>query len=129
VASGEIQTGLVNHYYLHRYQAEQGGDAPIANHYFPAGGAGALINVAGTGLLTTAQHPDAGRQFIAFLLSEEAQSYFATETDEYPLVNRLIPTNPAVKPMGEIAAPDIDLGTLEDLQGTLELLQRVGVLN
>jgi iron(III) transport system substrate-binding protein len=129
VASGEIQAGLVNHYYMHRYQAEQGGGAPIANHYFPAGGAGALINVAGAGILATGRHQEAARQFLAFLLSDEAQRYFASETDEYPLVNRPIPTNPAIKPMDEIAAPDIDLGTLEDLQGTLELLQRVGVLN
>lgn len=129
VASGEIASGLVNHYYMYRYQAEHGGDAPIANHYFPAGGAGSLLNVAGGGVLSTSQHKDTATQFIAFLLSTEAQQYFAGETDEYPLAGENIQTNPSVKPLSEIAVPDIDLSNLNDLQGTLELLQRVGVLN
>ena len=129
VANGEIPTGLVNHYYMHRYQAEHGGNAPIANYYFPAGGAGALINVASVGILNTSRRQDAAKQFVTFLLNDEAQQYFAAETDEYPLVGGTIQTNPAVKPIGEIAAPDIDLGNLKDLQGTLELLQRVGTLN
>jgi iron(III) transport system substrate-binding protein len=129
VASGEIASGLVNHYYMYRYQAEHGGNVPIANHYFPAGGAGALLNVAGAGVLSTSQRKDTATQFIAFLLSNEAQQYFAGETDEYPLVGQNIQTNPAVKPLSEIASPDIDLSNLNDLQGTLELLQRVGALN
>jgi len=129
VASGEIAAGLVNHYYMVRYQAEHGGNAPIANHYFPAGGAGALLNVAGAGVLSTSQRKDTATQFIAFLLSTEAQQYFAGETDEYPLAGQNIQTNPSVKPLSEIAVPDIDLSNLDDLQGTLELLQRVGVLN
>jgi iron(III) transport system substrate-binding protein len=129
VAGGEITAGLVNHYYMYRYQAEHGGDAPIANHYFPAGGAGSLLNVAGAGVLSTSQRKDTATQFIAFLLSTEAQQYFAGETDEYPLAGENIQTNPSVKPLSEIAVPDIDLSNLNDLQGTLELLQRVGVLN
>jgi iron(III) transport system substrate-binding protein len=129
VASGEIAAGLVNHYYMHRYQAENGGTAPIANHYFPAGGAGALINVAGAGVLKSSKNQELATNFIAFLLSEEAQQYFASETDEYTLTGTAIQPSPAVKPLSEIAAPDIDLSNLEDLQGTLELLQQVGVLN
>lgn len=129
VASEEIASGLVNHYYMYRYQAERGGGAPIANHYFPAGGAGSLLNVAGAGVLNTSQRKDTATQFIAFLLSTEAQQYFAGETDEYPLAGQNIQTNPSVKPLSEIAVPDIDLSNLNDLQGTLDLLQRAGVLN
>ncbi len=128
VAAGEIPLGLVNHYYMHRYQAENGGSAPIANYYFPAGGAGALINVAGAGVLVTSQHQELAKQFVAFLLSDEAQQYFAGETDEYPLAGKNIRTNPAVKPLDDLAVPDVDLGNLDDLQGTLELLQEVGAL-
>ena len=35
VAAGEIEVGLVNHYYLYLVKAEQGEDAPIANNYLP----------------------------------------------------------------------------------------------
>ena len=34
-ASGEIQLGLVNHYYLYLVKEEQGEDAPIANKFLP----------------------------------------------------------------------------------------------
>ena len=50
VASGEIELGLVNHYYLYLVKEEQP-DAPIANHYLPGDDPGALVSVAGVGVL------------------------------------------------------------------------------
>ena len=129
VGSGEIQAGLVNHYYLLQFKAEKGEDFPAQNYYFPSGGAGNLVNVAGAGILNTSDNREAAEQFMAFLLSDGAQKYFASTTDEYPLAGTDIPLNPAVKPLAEINAPDIDLSNLDDLQGTLDLLQSVGALN
>ena len=56
-----------------------------------------------------------------------AQSYFASEVFEYPLVAG-IGTEPSILPLSEIHTPDIDLSDLHDLQGTLALLESVGVL-
>jgi iron(III) transport system substrate-binding protein len=64
---------------------------------------------------------------VEFLLSVEAQSYFAEETHEYPLVGG-VPTPEDLVPLAELDAPAIDLGDLDDLQGTLRLLQDVGAL-
>ena len=47
---------------------------------------GALINVAGVGLLGSAANPDSALTFVQYLLSDEAQVYFAEETSEYPVV-------------------------------------------
>lgn len=127
VSKGEIEAGFINHYYLLRAKAEQGADLPAANHFLAAGDAGAMVNVAGLGILDTSTHRETAEQFIAFLLSDEAQTYFATTTDEYPLVSG-IAINPTLKPLNEIRAPDIDLSRLDDLQGTLELLQDTGAL-
>lgn len=129
VASGEILAGLVNHYYLLQFKAEKGEDFPAMNYYFPSGGAGNLINVAGAGVVDSSDNLTAAEQFVAFLLSDEAQAYFASQTNEYPLAGENIPLNPAVKPLSEINAPDLDLSSLDDLQGTLILLQEVGALN
>ncbi len=129
VGSGEIPVGLVNHYYLLEFKAEKGADFPAQNYYFPAGGAGSLVNVAGAGVINTSDNKAAAEQFVSFLLSEEAQNYFASTTYEYPLAGKDIPLNPAVKPLNEINAPAIDLTNLDDLQGTLTLLQEVGALN
>ena len=127
VAAGEIEVGFVNHYYLMRQLEEQGDDFPVRNHFLPAGDPGSLVNVAGVGILTTAPHAEPAQRFVDFLLTDEAQRYFADETQEYPLVDG-VEANPALPPLREIQSPDIDLSDLSDLEGTLELLQEAGVL-
>jgi iron(III) transport system substrate-binding protein len=126
VASGEIEVAFINHYYLLEALAE-GGDLPVANHFFPGGDPGSLINAAGAGVLTTATNAQAALAFIDFLLSDESQTYFADETYEYPLVDG-IPADERLTPLDEIDSPDIDLSDLADLQGTVELMQEVGIL-
>lgn len=124
---GEVQLGLVNHYYLYRFLAEQGESFPARNHHPAAADAGSIINVAGVGILDTVKNQEAAERFVNFLLSAEAQQYFANETNEYPLIEG-IAINPLLTPLDEISTPAIDLTDLADLQGTLELLQDVGAL-
>lgn len=128
VGAGEITVGLVNHYYLYQFLKEQGEGFGARNYYFPAGDVGAMINVAGVGILQTGANQAAAQQFVEFLLANEAQQYFATETNEYPLTGEGIETNPLLKPLAEIVTPNINLSDLDDLQGTLTLLQDVGAL-
>ena len=127
VASGEIDAGFVNHYYLFQLQQEEGGDVSAANYYFQNGDPGSLVNVAGIGTLDTSDNPAEAEEFLEFMLSEEAQQYFADETFEYPLIEG-IPINEELVPLSEIQTPNIDLSNLDDLEGTLELLRETGVL-
>jgi iron(III) transport system substrate-binding protein len=127
VRAGEIDLTLINHYYLFQAQAESGEDYPVANHYFTGGDPGALVNVAGVGVLRNADNPAGAAALVDFLLSEQAQNYFATETFEYPLAADVTP-DPGLPPLAEIESPDIDLSDLSDLEGTLRLLQEVGAL-
>ena len=57
-AAGEIDIGLVNHYYLHRFLADQGDAFEARNHHLPAGGPGSIVLVAGAGVLKTADNED-----------------------------------------------------------------------
>jgi iron(III) transport system substrate-binding protein len=127
VGAGEVDVAFINHYYLMRKLAETGGDFPVANHYLTGDDPGALINVAGAGILRTASNTTAAQVFVDFLLSEEAQVYFAESTYEYPLAAG-IEAAPDLPPLAEIATPEIDLSDLADLEGTLELLRDAGVL-
>ncbi len=124
--AGEIQVGFVNHYYLHRVKAENP-DFPAANHLFPDGDVGSLVNVAGVGILRTAEHPEEARRLVEFLLGEPAQRYFAEETFEIPLVEAVAPA-PGLPPLETLKQPDVELGQLDDLEGTLRLLTEVGVI-
>lgn len=126
VAAGEIEVAFINHYYLLQALADDG-TIPVANHFFPGGDPGALINAAGAASLKTSGNPAGALAFIDFLLSAQSQAYFAEETFEYPLVEG-ISADDRLTPLREIDTPDIDLSDLADLQGTVELMQAVGIL-
>lgn len=130
VAAGEIQVGLVNHYYLYLVKKELGEDAPIANKYLPGDDPGALVSVAGAGILSEAEHADAAERFVEFLLADEQQRFYTDEAEEaeIPLVAGIdpkqgVPTLEALAGRG----PDVDLSSFGDeLERTLELLNETG---
>jgi iron(III) transport system substrate-binding protein len=125
--SGEVALGLVNHYYLLRAQAE-GAGTRAANHFLTAGDAGSLVMPAGAGILEGTDREDAARSFIEYLLSEETQTYFATETFEYPLVPGVSPVA-ALPDIETIPTPDIDLSELADvLDRATDLVAEAGLL-
>lgn len=125
VASGEISVGFVNHYYLYQFLAEDP-DYPARNKIYGGGDPGGLVNVAGAGVLDTADDADAAGRFIDFLLSEDAQTYFAEETYEIPLADGVEPVE-GVPTLDEVTLATIDLNQLDDLAGTLALLTELGI--
>ena len=126
-ATGEIDIGFVNHYYLYRFIQEDGEGFPARNYYLSGGGPGNLVIVAGAGILGTARNRDNAEKFLQFLLSKVAQQYFAGQTFEYPLVDG-INTSRLLLPLAEIDRPDIDMASLADLEGTQKLLRDLGIL-
>jgi iron(III) transport system substrate-binding protein len=126
-AAGEVDAGLVNHYYLYRFLAEEGESFPARNHYLAAGGPGSLVMVAGAGRLAEGPNEPNALRFLNFMLSPVAQQYFASQTYEYPLVEG-VAVSSLLLPLSELNPPEIALGSLADLQGTVEMLQEVGLL-
>ena len=127
VASGEIEAGFVNHYYLHRFIAAEGEGFAARNFFLPGGGPGSLLMTAGVGRLRSAQNVEHALKFIEFLLSPVAQQYFAGQTYEYPLVEG-VKIHRELMPLVELNAAEIDLTDLSDLQGTVDLLTEIGAL-
>jgi len=124
IARGEIEVGFVNHYYLYGLLEEQP-DAPVRNHYLAPGDAGALVNVAGVGILRTSDRPRAAARLVEFLLGE-GQRHFGNATAEYPLAAGVRPEHD-LPPLSRLQGPDIRLGALgPGLAQTLELLNEVG---
>ena len=126
-AAGEIDVGLVNHYYLHRFLAEEGDSFPARNYHPTAGGPGALIMVAGAGILSTADNKENAEKFLEFMLSLVGQQYFASQTFEYPLVEG-VNTQFGLVPLADINNPGIGPKDLADLEGTQTLLREVGII-
>ncbi len=126
-ASGEIDVGFVNHYYLFRFLAEEGEDFPARNYHLRAGGPGSIVMVSGAGILSSAENEENAERFIRFMLSPVAQQYFAAQTFEYPLVEG-VKTQHVLVALDSIAKPELTAGDLTDLAGTQALLQDTGVL-
>ena len=126
-AAGEIDVGFVNHYYLFRFLAEEGDSFPARNYHPRAGGPGAVIMVAGVGILSASDNQENAERFLEFMLSQVAQQFFASQTFEYPLVDG-ITTSRVLVPLSEINQPDVALTDLTDLEGTVRLLRETGVL-
>jgi iron(III) transport system substrate-binding protein len=126
-AAGEIDVGLVNHYYLHRFLQEEGDAFPARNYHPTAGGPGSLVMVAGAGILQTSKNQENGEKFLKFMLSQVGQQYFAGQTYEYPLVEGVL-TNRLLTPIDEINRPNVDMADLVDLEGTQRLLRELGIL-
>jgi iron(III) transport system substrate-binding protein len=127
VAAGEIDAGFVNHYYVGLLKEEQP-DAPVANHFLRAGDPGALVNVAGVGVVDGTDDEEAARELVDFLLSDEGQRFYPEEAEEaeYPLVDGI--AGPEGLPaLDELHGPNIALGDLgPELERTLELLNELG---
>ncbi|PIG93183.1 iron ABC transporter substrate-binding protein [Gloeocapsopsis sp. IPPAS B-1203] len=123
---GEVAVGFVNHYYLERIKQENP-QVPVEHHF--TNDVGSLVNVAGVAILNSARHPNIAQRFVEYLLSSDAQNYFATETREYPLASGVTPQGELVS-LNQIESqtPEIDLSNLRDLEGTLQLLQQTQVV-
>ena len=61
--------------------------------------------------MASAPHSEAADELLRFLLSESAQTFFATETYEYPLAAGVAPA-PAIPPADFSDVSGIDFGNL-----------------
>jgi iron(III) transport system substrate-binding protein len=129
VAAGEIEVGLVNHYYKFEVEAEDG-SLPIKNHYFESGDPGSFVNAAGVGILASAEHADAAQTFIDYVTGEEGQTWVATETWEYPVAPGYEPSVDLLS-IESFVGPEsqVDLSDLGPaLPAALQLLAEAGMV-
>ncbi len=126
VGRGEIPMGLVNHYYNFQFLAEDPG-LPSRNHQFAAGDIGGLVIPSSASILASSDATEDAERFIAFLLSEEAQRYFAEETFEYPLADD-VPAASGVPPLSTLRPPAGEQADqLGDIEGTGKLIAESGL--
>jgi iron(III) transport system substrate-binding protein len=126
IAAGEIDVGLINHYYVAEAIAEEGSDYPVEVH-FPPDDLGSLVNTTGVGVLASTDDRNETLGFVRFLLGPEAQRYFAESSKEYPLIDGVQPDH-SLRPLARIPSPRVDLSDLSDVEGTLELMRDTGAL-
>ncbi|CAA9482383.1 MAG: Ferric iron ABC transporter, iron-binding protein [uncultured Solirubrobacteraceae bacterium] len=125
VGSGEFDVGLVNHYYV---ELEKRDNSPVEAIFTDqeAGGFGVVVNAASGGILKGAEHPEAAKRLMDYLLSRKAQAEFAGRNFEYPVVPGV--EAPGLRPLDEIRGTGVELAKLgPELDSTLKLLDEVGL--
>lgn len=128
VAKGQASLGIVNHYYVYRHLAAQPG-APVAV-FMPdqqEGGIGAIMNVAGVGIVKSTKHLDAAKLLVEFLVAQAGQKLFAELDKEYPL-HPDVKADPALVDRKSFRAAQVPLTRLAELrEPTLTLIEQVGL--
>jgi iron(III) transport system substrate-binding protein len=125
VGRGEIDMGLINHYYDFQAKAEDP-DLPTALHFFDDGDLGGLLLVTAASVVDTAEQTEDARGLVEFLLEREAQEYFSDETLECPLAAGVDPA-PVLPPLDSVARARIDFEQLGGIDRTVELIDESGI--
>ena len=127
IDAGQIEIGLTNHYYIYEVAQSLGRAINVKDGFFAPGDVGNLVNVSGAGILNTAKNSAGAAELIKFLLSNESQNKFVTDTNEYSVLPDL-PAPKDLPSLTEIGSPRVDLTALKDVAATQQLLVRVGLL-
>ncbi|HEX6953509.1 MAG TPA: extracellular solute-binding protein [Agromyces sp.] len=127
VNTGQVQLGLINHYYWFRQAAEVGAENMRAQLKFLPGDPGGIVNVTGAAILNGAAEDADARAFVEYLVSEEAQRYFVEETFEYPLLPGIDAPEglPAIE---TLVNPGLDLSDLDSVSESQQLLADNGLI-
>ena len=113
VARGEIEMGLVNHYYNLRIKVEDPSTAS-ENYHFPAGDPGGVTIATAIGATASGDKAVAER-LIRYLLAREAQEYFGKANFEYPLASGI-----ELEGINSPPPESVDVGQFDRLGGSLE---------
>ena len=127
IDKGEIDLGLVNHYYIWETSESLGRPVKAEVSYFAPGDLGNLINVSGAGVFAASKKQAAAAELINYLTSVAAQQKFVKDTHEYSLLPGATAPE-GVPALDQVGAPTIDLKSLVNIKRTQDLLIEVGLL-
>lgn len=128
VNAGEIDAGVIYHYYWYKDQAESGANsANTALKFFGNQDPGAFVSVSGAGVLATSKKQPEAQKLVKYLTSKAGQEILSGSTAMEYSVASDTPANPALKPLAELDPPSIDVAKLNGPE-VVELMQNAGLL-
>ncbi|WP_419924493.1 extracellular solute-binding protein [Candidatus Poriferisocius sp.] len=132
VARGEIDVGLVNHYYNYRMAADAeaaGSEHRASNYDLSAEDIGSLLIITAAAMTSSVRDREAAEGLVAYLLSPSVQRYFTRNTYEYPLAGGVEP-NPVLPPLASLSIGSVDFDALGGgFQGSEDIIQKSGITN
>jgi iron(III) transport system substrate-binding protein len=128
VNAGEIETGIIYHYYWYQDQAESGANSKnVQLEFFGHQDPGAFLSTSGAGVLKSSKHVDDAQKLVNYLTGKQGQQALVdSKALEYPVGNG-IAANPKLKPLSELDPPKVDVGSLDGPQ-VVTMMQQAGLL-
>ncbi|PZN46501.1 MAG: iron ABC transporter substrate-binding protein, partial [Proteobacteria bacterium] len=109
VNAGEIDGGVIYHYYWFGDQAKTGENSKnVALHYFRNQDPGAFVSISGGGVLASSNHPKEAQAFLKWLVGKGGQEVLKNGTSFEYAVGLGAESNPRLVPLAELDAPSID---------------------
>lgn len=117
VAAGECDIAVANTYYIARIlKSTKPEDKAVAEKLgvlWPnQASQGVHMNISGGGMLKHAPNKASARAFLEYLASDDAQRYFADGNNEWPVVESVKISNPALEALGSFKADKINVAEL-----------------
>ena len=129
VNAGEVDGGIIYHYYWFRDQANtKEGSGNTALHYFKNQDPGAFVSLSGGGVLKSSKKQDQAQQFIKFITGKAGQEVLREgHLVRVPGRPAACPRIPPLPPLDSLQAPTVDPSTL-DAQKVTDLMTKAGLL-
>lgn len=131
IAAGECDLSLVNTYYLAgmlnaQEPLEREAASKVAVFWPNQKDRGAHVNISGAGITAAAKNTQEARKLLEFLVSDEAQRWYAEVNQEYP-IKAGVPISPTLQAWGAFKADHLPLTRLGELNPqAVRLLDRAG---
>jgi iron(III) transport system substrate-binding protein len=128
VNAGEIQTGVIYHYYWSKDRAESGANSANTELKFFAGkDPGGFVSVSGAGVLKAGKNQAQGQQLVKYLTAKSGQQILADSTALEYAIGKDVTPNPKLKPLTELDPPTVDIAKLNGPK-VVELMQSAGLI-
>ena len=128
VNAGEIDGGVIYHYYYFGDQAKTGENSKhVALHYFKNQDPGAFVSISGGGVLASSKHQKEAQAFLKWVTGKGGQEVLKTGTSYEYAIGKGAESNPKLVPLADLQAPKVDPATLNSKK-VIDLMTQAGLL-
>ena len=128
VNAGEIEAGVIYHYYWYRDQEEAGENSDSSQlHFFGNQDPGAFISVSGAGVLASSDNEADARKFVEYVASADGQQVIAESYALEYTLNPDVSLERGVPPLDSLDPPEVDVSQLNGPQ-VVDLMEEAGFL-
>jgi iron(III) transport system substrate-binding protein len=128
INAGEVDGGVIYHYYRYVDQAKTGENSGnTALYYFKHQDPGAFVSISGGGVLKYSKHQKEAQAFVKWVTGKSGQEILRTGTSFEYAVGEGAESNPALVPLKDLDAPNVDASKLNSKKVT-DLMTEAGLL-